>query len=48
MFTEVSILPVQPSYSINDRQVFAEVLNEEPLIVKFLSVVHLSKALKTG
>lgn len=39
MLTEVSILPVQPSYSINDRQVFAEVLNEEPLIVKFLSIL---------
>ena len=39
MLTEVSILPVQPSYSVNDRQVSAEVLNEEPLIVKFLSIL---------
>lgn len=39
MLTEVSILPVQPSYSINGHQIFAEVLNEEPLIVKFQNVL---------
>ena len=39
MLLEVSILPVQPSYSINNRQISAEVLYEEPLIVKFQNVL---------
>ncbi|MER2049091.1 MAG: 2OG-Fe(II) oxygenase [Solibacillus sp.] len=39
MTTEVSILPIQSVYSIDNRTITAEVLHEEPLIVKFLNVL---------
>lgn len=39
MITEVSILPIQSVYSIDDRMITAEVLHEEPLIVKFSNVL---------
>ena len=39
MTTEVSILPIQPIYSIDNHVITAEVLNEEPLIVKFHNVL---------
>lgn len=40
MTTEVSILPIQPMYSIDNHVITAEVLNEEPLIVKFHNVLN--------
>ena len=40
MLTEVSILPIQSVYSIDDHAITAEVLNEEPLIVKFNNVLN--------
>ena len=39
MTTEVSILPIQPIYFIDNHVITAEVLNEEPLIVKFHHVL---------
>ncbi|MEK4532331.1 2OG-Fe(II) oxygenase [Solibacillus sp. FSL K6-1554] len=39
MTTEVSILPIQSVYSIDNRTITAEILHEEPLIVKFLNVL---------
>ena len=39
MLTEVSILPIQSVYFIGERAIIAEVLNEEPLIVKFHDVL---------
>ena len=39
MTTEVSILPIQPMYTIDNHVITAEVLNEEPLIVKFHNVL---------
>ena len=39
MTTEVSILPIQPIYFIDNHVITAEVLNEEPLIVKFHNVL---------
>lgn len=40
MIKEVSILPIQSAYSIDNRMLAAEVLNEEPLIVKFDAVLN--------
>ena len=40
MTTEVSILPIQPIYTIGDRIITAEVLNELPLIIKFNNVLN--------
>ena len=37
MLTEVSILPIQSVYFIGERAITAEVLNEEPLIVNFMT-----------
>ncbi|MER1999367.1 MAG: 2OG-Fe(II) oxygenase, partial [Lysinibacillus sp.] len=39
MLTEVSILPIQSMYFIGDRAITAEVLYEEPLIVRFVNVL---------
>lgn len=39
MLTEVSILPIQSMYFIGDRAITAEVLYEEPLIVRFENVL---------
>ena len=39
MLTEVSILPIQSVYFIGERTITAEVLNEEPLIIKFHNVL---------
>ena len=39
MLTEVSILPIQSVYFIGERAITAEVLNEEPLIIKFHNVL---------
>ena len=39
MTTEVSILPIQPIYTIEHRVITAEVLNELPLIIKFNNVL---------
>ena len=39
MLTEVSILPIQSVYFIGERTITAEVLNEEPLIIKFHDVL---------
>lgn len=39
MLVEVSILPVQPVYSIGNHIITAEVLHEEPLIIKFNGVL---------
>lgn len=39
MTTEFSILPIQSVYSIDNRRITAEVLHEEPLIVKFHNVL---------
>jgi prolyl 4-hydroxylase len=39
MLTEISILPIQSVYSIDNRTITAEVLQEEPLIVKFNNVL---------
>ena len=39
MLTEVSILPIQSVYSIDNHTITAEVLNDEPLIVKFTNVL---------
>jgi prolyl 4-hydroxylase len=37
--TETTIIPVQPVYSIDGRTITAEVLNEEPLIMKLENVL---------
>lgn len=39
MLTEISILPIQSVYSIDNHIITAEVLHEEPLIVKFNNVL---------
>lgn len=40
MLLEVSILPIQSTYSIDSRMITTEVLHEEPLIVKFNNVLN--------
>ena len=39
MLTEISILPIQSEYTIDGHSIYATVLHEEPLIVKFDSVL---------